>query len=32
MRSDRQTHEGAALTAKHCLELIRELLETFEDA
>lgn len=32
VRSDRQTHEGAALTAKHCLELIRELLETFEDA
>lgn len=28
VRSDRQTHEGAGLTALHCLKVLDELLET----
>ncbi|WP_307852600.1 ABC transporter substrate-binding protein [Glaciihabitans sp. dw_435] len=29
VRSDKQTHEGAALTAMHCLDVIESLLKTF---
>ena len=29
VRSDKQTHEGAALTAMHSLDVIEELLQTF---
>ena len=29
VRSDKQTHEGAALTAMHTLDIIEKLLETF---
>lgn len=29
VRSDKQTHEGAALTAQHCLDVVEQLLATF---